>query len=85
MLSKSVKGSPYWMSPEVVKRIGYGAPADIWGLGCCVYEMLTSKPPWSEHGNNAKKIMEVIMDAEDPPPYPAEISKECRDFLDNCF
>ena len=50
---KSVKGSPYWMAPEVIKRTGHGAPADIWGLACCVYEMLTSKPPWSEYGKNA--------------------------------
>jgi serine/threonine protein kinase len=46
-LSKSVKGSPYWMAPEVIKRTGHAKPADIWSLGCCVLEMLTSKPPWS--------------------------------------
>jgi serine/threonine protein kinase len=56
-MSKSLKGSPYWMAPEVVRKIGHGKPADIWSLGCCVLEMLTSKPPWYEHGKNAKIIM----------------------------
>ena len=82
---KSVKGSPYWMAPEVIKRTGYGAPADIWGLGCCVFEMLTSKPPWSELGKDAKKIMEIIKNAPSPPSYPKDISNECKNFLDYCF
>ena len=43
--SKSIKGSPYWIAPEVVKKIGHGTAADIWSIGCCVIEMLSSKPP----------------------------------------
>jgi serine/threonine protein kinase len=48
------------MAPEVIKRTGHGKPSDIWSLGCCVLEMLTSKPPWNEYGNDSKTIMEVI-------------------------
>jgi len=44
--NKSLQGSPYWMAPEVVEKTGHGKPADIWGIGCCVIEMITSKPPW---------------------------------------
>lgn len=85
LLCKSVKGSPYWMAPEVIKRTGHGKPADIWSLGCCVIEMLTSKPPWHEHGKDAKTIMKVIKNSNGPPSYPKNISKECKDFLDYCF
>jgi serine/threonine protein kinase len=45
--NKSIQGSPYWMAPEVIEKTGHGKPADIWGIGCCVIEMLTSKPPWN--------------------------------------
>ncbi len=29
------------MAPEVVRREKSGVAADIWGIGCCVLELLT--------------------------------------------
>ncbi|XP_039172220.1 mitogen-activated protein kinase kinase kinase 1 isoform X3 [Eucalyptus grandis] len=47
--AKSLKGSAFWMAPEVVnlKYTSYGLAADIWSLGCTVLEMLTGQPPYS--------------------------------------
>lgn len=43
-------GTPYWMSPEVIVDIsgGHNHEADIWSLGCCVFELCTGKPPLQE-------------------------------------
>ncbi|KAH9609032.1 hypothetical protein KSS87_004039 [Heliosperma pusillum] len=52
----SMKGSPYWMAPELMQsvlqkdnRSDLALAVDIWSLGCTVIEMLTGKPPWSEY------------------------------------
>lgn len=44
--AKSVCGTPEYMPPEVLNKIGHGHAVDWWGLGMILYEMLTGLPPW---------------------------------------
>ena len=52
---KSKKGSPYWMSPQVVKNEGYGVGTDIWSLGVTCLELYNGEPP-----NSSLKPGEVM-------------------------
>lgn len=45
-LSYTQTGTPYYASPEVWKDKPYDFKSDIWSLGCCLYEMITLKPPF---------------------------------------
>ena len=52
---KSKKGSPYWMSPQVVKNEFYGTGTDIWSLGVTCLELYNGEPP-----NSCLKPYEVM-------------------------
>lgn len=80
----SLKGTPYWMAPEVIKQTGHGRFADIWSLGCTIIEMATGHPPWS-HYKNQFTALYYIGNATAPPPYPHKLSQTGKDFLSLIF
>ncbi|XP_027444226.1 mitogen-activated protein kinase kinase kinase 2 isoform X2 [Callorhinus ursinus] len=80
---KSVTGTPYWMSPEVISGEGYGRKADIWSVGCTVVEMLTEKPPWAEF--EAMAAIFKIATQPTNPKLPPHVSDYTRDFLKRIF
>eukprot|EP00762_Andalucia_godoyi_P006297 ANDGO_05928.mRNA.1 Mitogen-activated protein kinase kinase kinase 2 len=80
----SMKGTPYWMAPEVIKQISHGRSADVWSVGCTVIEMATGKPPWSEF-TSIVAAMFHIADTNDMPAMPPTFSELGVDFLRSCF
>jgi len=46
----SMVGSRYWMSPEMIQRIGYDTKTDIYSLGCLMYELMTGSAPYRSKG-----------------------------------
>lgn len=43
----SIKGTPLYMAPELLEAKPYDHHADLWSLGCIIYEMLAGEPPFS--------------------------------------
>ncbi|KAF2295187.1 hypothetical protein GH714_031980 [Hevea brasiliensis] len=84
----SLKGSPYWMAPELMQAVmqkdtnsDLALAVDIWSLGCTIIEMFTGKPPWSDY-EGAAAMFKVLRDI---PPIPETLSPEGKDFLSCCF
>ena len=44
--TNTIIGTPYFMSPELVKGNSYNKKADIWSLGCLLYEIVYNKVPF---------------------------------------
>uniref|UniRef100_A0A8C8ILX8 Protein kinase domain-containing protein n=2 Tax=Oncorhynchus tshawytscha TaxID=74940 RepID=A0A8C8ILX8_ONCTS len=80
---KSVTGTPYWMSPEVINGEGYGRKADVWSVACTVVEMLTQKPPWAEY--EAMAAIFKIATQPTKPFLPEGVSEAARDFVRQVF
>eukprot|EP01017_Pseudomicrothorax_dubius_P050829 TRINITY_DN9681_c0_g1_i1.p1 TRINITY_DN9681_c0_g1~~TRINITY_DN9681_c0_g1_i1.p1 ORF type:complete len:498 (-),score=111.85 TRINITY_DN9681_c0_g1_i1:232-1725(-) len=81
---QSLRGTAYWMAPEVIRQSGHGRHADIWSVGCTVLEMATGKPPWSEIDNQIAAMFHIAQ-TESLPAIPAHLSPEAKDFLKCCF
>ncbi|KAJ1992924.1 ATP binding [Dimargaris cristalligena] len=74
----SLKGSVFWMAPEVVKKTHYTRKADIWSLGCLVIEMLTGEHPFP---NFTEMQAMFKIGSNTSPTIPHGISDDAHDFL----
>eukprot|EP00245_Coleochaete_scutata_P000241 TRINITY_DN1027_c0_g3_i1.p1 TRINITY_DN1027_c0_g3~~TRINITY_DN1027_c0_g3_i1.p1 ORF type:complete len:566 (-),score=103.26 TRINITY_DN1027_c0_g3_i1:1172-2767(-) len=81
----SVRGSVFWMAPEVIQGQPYGRKADIWSVGCTVLEMLTAQHPWPQLEQNMWVAIFHIIKAQSGPPIPDHISEIGQKFLKMCF
>ncbi|KAL7236118.1 hypothetical protein ACSBR1_019400 [Camellia fascicularis] len=82
--AKSMKGTPYWMAPEVILQTEHSFSADIWSVGCMVIEMATGKPPWSQKYQEVAALFHIGT-TKSHPPIPEHLSAEAIDFLLKCL
>ncbi|KAJ3389534.1 hypothetical protein HDU84_008645 [Entophlyctis sp. JEL0112] len=79
------RGSFNWMAPEVMTKTGtgYGVTADIWSLGCVVFEMLEGEKPWADL--EVYQVALKVLKEEQAPELRGSHSEEVTLFLQACF
>lgn len=81
----SVKGTPMWMAPEVIREQRYSKASDIWSVACTVVEMIIGGLPYPDmEKRDANYVMIKIAEGK-TPPIPEHLSEEGKLFLKKCF
>ncbi|KAM3147410.1 hypothetical protein pb186bvf_000661 [Paramecium bursaria] len=78
----SMKGSFYWMAPELLRQHKHGRRIDIWSLGCVIIEMATASHPWPDCKMYADLVH--LVESSKCPPIPQHLSPECQNFIKLC-
>ncbi|KAE8694928.1 putative serine/threonine-protein kinase WNK4 [Hibiscus syriacus] len=79
----SVIGTPEFMAPELYEE-DYNELVDIYSFGMCVFEMLTSKYPYSECSNPAQ-IYKKVTSGKLPEAFYRIQDEEARRFIGKCL
>jgi NIMA (never in mitosis gene a)-related kinase len=76
--AKTVVGTPYYLSPEIIENKPYNFKSDVWSLGVLLYEMCALKPPFDASSLHllAMKIVKGNYDN-----LPARFSKDMQALL----
>ena len=76
--AKTVIGSPYYLSPEIIDNKPYNFKTDIWSLGVILYELCALSPPFN--GNSLSYLAIKIVRGEFTPLGP-HVSKDIKNLV----
>ena len=80
-LSTKCTGTLQYMAPEVVNRASYTPAADVWSLGCVIYELMWRTPLFNE-GSYSELVARIVeFKSTFHLEFPVIYSEELCDFV----
>lgn len=73
----SIKGTPLYMAPELMAEKPYDHGADLWSLGCIIYEVLAGQPPFCT--TSILQLVHLIQ--HEHVKWPSFLTGNCISFL----
>mmetsp|Transcript_84136 Transcript_84136/g.238688 ORF Transcript_84136/g.238688 Transcript_84136/m.238688 type:complete len:305 (-) Transcript_84136:146-1060(-) len=78
-------GTLMWMAPESYTS-EWTLAADIWGVGCCILEMVMAKHPWSMNNvDNEFNFIRIFTMTNAVPKMPPEMDPVLADLTQRCL
>lgn len=76
-----IAGSPLYMAPEIIDKVPYAKPVDMWSIGAVAYVLLGGYPPF--YADSQNDIFKLIRKGEYTfePLYWSGVSDEAKDFI----
>jgi serine/threonine protein kinase len=71
-------GTPAYLAPEQIEGAPVGGPADVYALGCMLFECLTGTPPY----NRASRLETAWAHLEEEPPSARAVVPELPEAID---
>jgi NIMA (never in mitosis gene a)-related kinase len=82
--AKTSIGTPYYLAPEICQQKPYSWSADIWAVGCILYELAMLKVPFD--AGNFQQLCNRIITGQRPKiskPYSDGLRDMCYSMLNN--
>jgi serine/threonine protein kinase len=80
--AKTMVGTPYYLSPEIINNQPYDSKSDIWALGVLLYELMTFKMPFNAV---SLPLLSIKINRGVYAPPPGIYSSELKDLLKKCL
>ena len=58
-MARTQTGTPFYLAPEIWKDQKYDYKCDIWSMGCILYELCTSRPPF--RGTSLRELSHNVL------------------------
>ncbi|XP_063951532.1 serine/threonine-protein kinase Nek11-like [Lytechinus pictus] len=77
-MASTFTGTPYYMSPEVLKHEGYNSKSDVWSIACILYELCALQHAFE--GQSLMGVMYKIVEGK-TPEIPNKYDKNIQEIL----
>ena len=76
-------GTPLYMAPEQCAGEAYSYPADVWSLGCILFELMALRSPWSASGPctypvHVRRVAHGVVDFSPLSAYPIRLVETAK-------